>query len=219
MTNIRKPDIREQTFRKGISFPNDEELLMLILGSGIKGCPVTSLARKVNSVIEESSTENLIQNLGAIKGMGKGKVLSVAAAVEFGRRKNCSTGVRICHPEDLIPYVQPYVLKKKEHFLCVTLNGNHEIIQVHLISVGTVDKSIIYPREVFAVALQESAAAIILCHNHPSGNSEPSKADIATTRKLLEASELIGVPVLDHIIINVNGYFSFMEHDLLFTTK
>lgn len=217
MEKIEKPDIREQTLQKGLLFPNDEELLMLILGNGIKGCPVRKLSRKVNNVVKQSTSDTIIQNLSQIKGMGISRILAVAAAVEYGRRRNCSHGVQIRHPSDLVPYVQPYALKKKEYFLCVTLNGNHEILQVHEVSVGTVDKSVIYPREVFVPAIQESAAAIVLCHNHPSGSTEPSGADIETTKSLLEASKIIGIPVLDHIIISCSDYFSFMEHDLLFT--
>jgi len=213
----KKADIRALTIENGMEYPSDEELLMMILGSGTKDCPVALLADKVSDVIFWSSREKLLNNLKDIKGMGEKKALQVVAALELGRRKNSSRGVRIGHPCDLVPYVKEYALRDKEYFLCVTLNGCREIMQIHVISVGTVNTSVVFPREVFAPALKESAAAVIVCHNHPSGKNEPSKADIETTERLLQASEAIGIPILDHIIIDRFGFYSFMEHGLLFT--
>lgn len=213
-----KPDIRELTLRNGLEFPNDEELVMMILGTGTKEFPIRSMARAVNNAVDESFGNDLLESLRKIKGMGDGKILQIAAAVEYGRRKHDSTGNRISHPSDVVPFVANFSLKKKEYFLGITLNGNHEIIQIHVLSVGTVTSSVVYPREVFGVAMNENAAAIILCHNHPSGNLEPSEQDIETTDKLLKASEIIGIPILDHIIINSMNYYSFLEHGLLFTS-
>lgn len=213
-----KPDIRELTLRNGLEFPNDEELVMMILGTGTKEFPVRSLARAVNNAVDESFGSDVLESLRRIKGMGDGKILQIAAALEYGRRKNDFMGNRITQPSDVVPFVANFALKKKEYFLGVTLNGSHEIIQIHVLSIGTVTSSVVYPREVFGVAMNENAAAIILCHNHPSGNIEPSETDIETTEKLLQASEIIGIPLLDHIVINTTSYYSFMEHGLLFTS-
>lgn len=211
-----KPDIRELTLKYGLDYPNDEELLMLILGSGIKDCSVKNLARYVNDVIDVSTSEELLENLGKVKGMGHGRILQVAAAVELGRRKYQYSGLRISQALELVPFIKTYAMKAKEHFLCVTLNGNHEIIRINVVSVGTVNSSLIYPREVIELALKDKAAAIILSHNHPSGNLEPSNSDIETTKQLISAANVMGIPILDHIIITTGGYFSFLEHDLLF---
>ena len=115
----------------------------------------------------------------------------------------------------LIPYVNHFTMNDKEHFLAVTLDGGHNIIQTHVVSVGTVNRTLLHPREVFTEAIREKASAIILCHNHPSGNTDPSEEDIDTTENLVEVSQIVGIPILDHIIISRNGYFSFLEHKLL----
>lgn len=217
--NINKPNIRELTLKHGLNYPNDEELLMMILGSGIQNVPVNTLARRVKTVVDTSDRDDLIKNLGKIKGMGKSKALSVAAAIEFGKRQSASQGTVIAGPGDLIPYVQNFAIKTKEHFLSVTLDGHHKIIHVHVISVGTLNKTIVSPRDVFSPAITENASAVIVCHNHPSGNVEPSTHDIDTTFGLLEASKILGIPILDHIIIDSRSYFSFKEHCLVFTDK
>lgn len=212
-----KPQIRELTLENGLDYPNDEELLMMILGSGTKDFPIRSLAQKVNDVVDSTYGDELITRLKDLKGIGLNKALQVAAAIEYGRRKNECVGVRISNAGDLFPFVQNYSLKEKEHFICVTLNGNHEIIQINVISVGSINSSVVYPREIFVTALKDGAAAMILVHNHPSGNILPSKADVETTRKLMKASNLICIPILDHLIINSTSYFSFKEKGLLFT--
>ena len=217
MNEIRKPDIRELALHNGMDYPNDEELVMMILGSGIKKHPVRNLARIVNDIVDESFGDELIEKLKRIKGVGNNRALQVAAAVEYGRRKNSFAGMKVTSPSDVIPFVQTYAIKPREHFLCITLNGNREIIQIHVMSVGSISSSVVYPREIYTTALLDGAAALILCHNHPSGNTSPSKADIETTRQIMRASEFLAIPVLDHIIINCTGFFSFKEHDLLFT--
>ncbi|MCQ2586205.1 MAG: DNA repair protein RadC [Treponema sp.] len=217
METKSKPDIRELTLKNGLDYLNDEELLMLILGSGTRECSVRNLARNVNDVIDVSANDELLGNLGKVKGMGPGKTLQIAAAVELGRRKNQWTGLRISQASELVPYIKVYSIKSKEHFLCITLNGNHEIIKVNVVSVGTVNSSLIYPREVMEIAIRDKAAAIIISHNHPSGNIEPSESDINTTEKLISAAHIMGIPILDHIIITSESYFSFLENGLLFT--
>lgn len=201
----------------GISFPFDEELVMLILGSGSRDVPINLMARKIVEVMNESESEELVPRLMAIKGVGESKALAVAAAVELGRRRSSHLKVRIQHPRDIIPFLRNYAISNKEHFLSITLNGSHEIIQIHVVSVGTLTRTLIHPREIFMDAIQESASALIVCHNHPSGNCEPSEEDIETTRILLEASQILGIALLDHIIIDCENYFSFVENKVLFT--
>lgn len=210
-------NIRESTLRKGISYPFDEELIMLILGSGSQDLPIDLLAEKVVETLDDSNETNVIENLQKIKGIGESKALSIAAALELGKRRSVHLKALIKTPNDIIPFIRHYAMYPKERFILVTLNGSHEIIQIHVISVGTINNTIIHPREIFSEAIKENASAMILCHNHPSGNCAPSDDDIKTTRNLLEASKIIGIPILDHIIIDVKSYFSFLEHNLLFT--
>lgn len=209
-------DVREKVLEHGISFPFDEELIMLILGSGTKEIPVDVLAGRIYEVITDSNPDEIIKNLLDIKGVGVSKAIAIAAALELGRRKYTYQKAVIRSPCDLIPFVRNFAVSNKEHFLVVTLNGGHEIIQIHVASVGTLNKTIIHPREIFYEAIKENAAAIIVCHNHPSGNCNPSADDIETTEILIKASKIIGIELLDHIIIDCEHYFSFVEHDILF---
>ena len=173
----------------------------------------------INSIAFSEDIDDVVKNLLSVKGVGQGKALAVAAALELGRRHCSHLKALIQTPEDILPYVQNYAMCAKEHFVMITLNGGHEIIKIHLISVGTVSKTIIHPREVFREAIKENASSIVICHNHPSGNCVPSDEDIETTKFLIKASNLIGIPILDHIIFDCDSYYSFLEHDFLFKNK
>lgn len=212
-----KPCIREKALEYGMDYPLDEELIMLILGSGNKDMSIDVMAKKIVALLDSSNGENVVSNLLKMKGIGKSKALAIAAALELGKRRNCHLGAHITTPQDVLPFVRNYAISQKEHFLLITLNGGHDIIQIHVVSVGTVNKTLIHPREIFNEAINQKAAALILCHNHPSGRTEPSTDDIETTKNLIQASEIIGIPILDHIIIDKEKYYSFLENDLLFS--
>lgn len=212
-------DAREKAMERGVGALFDSELISLILGTGTKELPLAALSEKIIDVLDESESETLVGKLLRLKGIGSGKALAVAAALELGKRRSSHLKAPIATPRDLIPFVRNYAVSSKEHFIVVTLNGGHEIIQIHVTSVGTLNRSLVHAREVFSEAIQENAAAIILCHNHPSENCRPSEDDIQTTRMLIKASSVIGIPILDHIIIDCEGYFSFMENRILFTEE
>lgn len=214
-----KLDAREKALERGIGTLFDSELICLILGTGTKEFPLKVLSQKIRSVMDEYEGDSLIDELQRLKGVGAGKALAVVAALELGKRRSAHLRAPITTPRDLIPFVRNYAVNPKEYFIVVTLNGSHEIIQIHITSVGTVNKSLVHAREVFSEAIQENAAAIILCHNHPSENCTPSRDDIETTKMLIKASNVIGIPILDHIIIDCEGYFSFMENQILFTEE
>ena len=210
-----KPDIREKALKFGLGYPVDEELIMLILGSGNRKMSIRTMARKIVEVLDSGNSCDMVERLLKMKGVGQGKALAVAAAIELGKRRTCHLGAHISSPDDLIPFVNHYAMHEKEHFLAVTLNGGHNIIQIHVVSVGTINRTLIHPREVFGEAIRENATALIICHNHPSGHIYPSPEDIETTGRLFEAAKIIGIPILDHIIIDCNSYFSFKENGLL----
>lgn len=214
-TKRSHPDIRELTLKNGIGYPSDSELLMLMIGSGTKEMPVNILARKVMETLNASNQENLIENLKNIKGMGDSKTLAIAAALELGRRRNSYLNAVINKPSDIIPYIQHYAMEQKEHFICASLNGAHEILKIRLISIGTINKTLIHPREIFADPISEHASAIICSHNHPYGECTPSAADIESTKIIKNSADILGIAFLDHIIISKNKYFSFMEHQML----
>ena len=211
----RHPDIRELTLANGISYPSDEELIMLILGRGIKGNPIAQLSDKVISAINASNDDNLMENLTAIPGMGDSRALAVSAAIELGRRRRGYLHSVVRNTKDIIQYVRQYSLEPSEHFVTITTNGAQEILSTRVVSVGTVNRALIHPREVFASAVAEHASGIICCHNHPCNQCYPSDADIESTVQLQKASKILGISFLDHIIITRDSYFSFLEHGLL----
>ena len=210
-----KISVRELTMKHGLSFPSDEELLMLMLGTGSHSMPVQQLAKEVLNTIAASNEDNLVDNLLKIKGMGKSKALLIAASLEFSRRINKNPQVSITSPGDIIPYIQIYAMNPREHFLCISLNGAREILSIRVICSGSGNMAIIRTSEVFCEAIKEHASAIVISHNHPSGNPAPSEKDLSTTLRILKASQLLGIPLLDHIIISKKGYFSFLEHELI----
>lgn len=211
----KQPNIRELTLLNGISYPDDEELIMLILGKGTKNNPIESLAEKVTKAINSSNEEELIPNLKKIDGMGESRALIIAAALELGRRRRGILRSSINAPKDVIPFLQHYTLMPTEHFITVTVNGAKEILSTRVVSVGTINKALIHPREVFANAVSEYASGIICCHNHPCGQCYPSNADIDSTKILQKAAKILGIVFMDHIIITKEDYFSFLEHGML----
>lgn len=214
-----KPNVREAAMEHGLSYMFNEELVMLILGTGNSQLPVEVMAEKIVGVLDDSDPDEVVENLLRLKGVGQGKALAVAAALELGKRRSSHLCAPIRSSADLVPFVQNYAVCKKEHFLLVTLNGSHEIIQIHVVSVGTLNKTLIHPREIYGTAMKEDAAAIIVCHNHPSGNCEPSEEDIRVTHTLEKVGEIMGIELLDHIIVCRDSYFSFLDKGLLLKAK
>ena len=205
----KKPNIRERLREYGIKYVSNKELLMLLIGTGIKGFPVEKLADTVLKILEKTDSDSLIEKMLGVRGLGTSKATLLAAALELGRRLYGSKGVCIKSPLDVIPLVQHYALEKQEHFLCITLTGANEIIKIRVITAGILNSTLIHPREIFAEAIKDRSAAIILCHNHPSGNSAPSVEDFQLTRRLVKVADIIGIKILDHVIISRNGYYSF----------
>ncbi len=129
------------------------------------------------------------------------------AAIEFARRRINPEGAKIATPADLLPHVRHFADRKQEHFLCASINGANEVLNIRVVSIGLIDRSPVHPREVFA----DRASAIIVARNHPSGDVEPSPNDVNITAQLKAAGAIVGIELLDHIIFNRNEYFSFLE--------
>ena len=208
-------NIRELTLKNGMMYPDDRELIMLILGAGTKNMPVEYMAKKILAVLVSYNPEFWVEKMCEIEGVGQSKALAVAAALELGRRHNRSPQARVNHPSDVIPFVKHYAMQPTEHFVCISVNGAHEIIAIRVICIGSGNMALLRPNEIFCDALKDRAAGIILCHNHPGGKAEPSNEDILTTEHLNEAAELLGLSLLDHIIVTKTSYFSFLEHKML----
>jgi len=207
---------REKLLKKGPRALKDWELLAVLLGKGTAKQDVVSLAEKLIPVIDEKGLDVSIEDLSAFDGIGEAKATLVMAAMEFVRRHVKPEGIRIEAPADLLPHVRHYADRKQEHFLCASVNGANEVINIRVVSIGLIDRSPVHPREVFADPLMDRASAIILAHNHPVGPLTPSESDMETTKRLKEAGQVMGIIVLDHLIFNRTDYFSFLENGIQF---
>lgn len=206
---------REKLLRKGAAALSDQELLAVLMGKGTPCMDVMTLAAKLARIIDEKGLDVKAGDLSQFPGVGAAKATLILAAIEFARRRIKPEGAKIIAPADLLPHVRHYADRKQEHFLCASINGANEILNIRVVSIGLVDRSPVHPREVFADALSDRASAIIVAHNHPSGGLEPSPGDIAITAQLKAAGDVVGIELLDHIIFNRMGYFSFLEDGTL----
>lgn len=202
---------REKLLNSGAAALSDQELLAVLLGKGTRAMDVMTLAAKLAKVIDRKGLDVGPDDLREFGGVGDAKAALLLAALEFARRRIKPDGARIEAPADLLPHIRHYADRRQEHFLCASLNGANEIIQVRVVSIGLVDRSPVHPREVFADALVDRASAIIVAHNHPAGSLDPSPADVEVTKQIKAAGAVLGVSLLDHIIFNRNAYFSFLE--------
>jgi DNA repair protein RadC len=205
---------RERLARLGAEALSAQEILALILGRGVRGESVMVTAQKLLSKfgslqgIADSSAEELSQ----ANGIGPAKAAQLKAAFELGRRLEGAPRegkVAIKSPEDVISAVRSTLKgKKKEHFLALLLDTRNRLIRTSTVSMGSLDSSVVHPREVFKEAISASAASVIFVHNHPSGDPEPSEDDIELTKRLVEAGKLLGILVLDHVIVGDGTFVS-----------
>ena len=195
---------------------SDQELLALIIGSGTRNAGVMDIAhgiiRKFGGLpgLAAAGTRELARS----HGIGPVKAIRILSAFDMGRRViTRPREVRhIDSPGAVWKFLIPHMARlEQEEFRVLVLNNKNNLLKNAVISLGTVSEAIVHPREVFRDAIRESGAAVIVAHNHPTGETEPSKEDIAATRRLSEAGKIVGIPVLDHVIITNSGYFSFKE--------
>ena len=208
---------REKLDRLGAAGLGDNELLAIIVGHGSRQISALDVA---NLVLDAAAgvhglTRVSRDELGRVKGVGAAKAAQILAAVELGRRTLSRTSgdrVQFDGPEDVAAYLMPqYGSRSVEHFGIVLLDTKHRVLKTRVLSVGTLDASLVHPREVFREATLGGAAAIVLFHNHPSGDPVPSGDDVALTTRLVRAGDLMGVDVIEHIIVADACYCSFKE--------
>ncbi len=212
---------REKLLSRGASALSEAELLAILLRSGAGGVTAVDLAKAL--LVEHGSLARLatrsIQELRRYRGVGETKAITVLAAIELGRRlasRGPSEAIQIQAPEDVVRVYQPLLRDKRQEVFKVLLldSANHLLRDVE-VSSGILNSALVHPREVFRAAIAEPAASVILLHNHPSGNPEPSSEDLQITHQLTEAGRIIGIPVHDHIIIGETRYTSFAERGIL----
>lgn len=206
---------RERLARKGPQALSDTELLAILLGSGSRRCDVLALAGKLLHLLDRTGAAATMDDLLAISGIGRAKASLIMAGLEFARRRIRPRGFKIAFPPDAYPLIRHIADRTQEHFLCISLNGANEVIAVRTVSVGLVNRALVHPREVFADPITDRASAIIVAHNHPSGNLSPSQDDLCVTRQLTEAGLTLGIRVLDHIIFNQENFYSLLENGQL----
>lgn len=203
---------RERLQNLGARSVSDIELLCIILGSGSQSRPVQDIASDILDVVDKKGEQGVsTEDLKAIPGLGLAKASSVCACLELGRRLTFRRG-RFCNsPEQIFDLIRHYGDRMQEHFLCVMLNGAHELMGISVVTVGLVNRTLVHPREVFADPLKNRATAIVIAHNHPSGNLDPSPDDLEVTYRIRKAGMLLGIEVLDHIVFSTDGYHSMKE--------
>ena len=211
---------RERTMDIGAEKMEDRELLAILLGSGYKDHSALALADRLLEEhggvmgISKASSEELMR----VKGIGPGKACSLLAAFELADRRISPKGrkVVIRSSQDASHVLEKNLRGlKREHFQILLLNTKNHLLGIDTISIGSLNSSIVHPRELFASAIRRSAAAIILAHNHPSGDATPSKEDIEVTRRIRQGGQLLGIEVIDHIIIGEGSYYSFREEKMI----
>ena len=208
---------RERLCEMGVEELFDTELMAILLGSGSKDENVMVVAKKVLDLIrQESNFQDIsIQELIKIKGIGKAKASTILAGVELGRRlfmQSKKRKIQITKPQTIAEYYYEKLCHKMtEHFCILLLDTKNRIICEELISQGSLNASIVHPREVFKPAIRKSAHSIVLIHNPPSGDVSPSHEDIEITKRLSESGRIIGVSVLDHLIIGDKKFLSLKE--------
>ncbi len=205
---------REKLQERGASALTDEELVAAILGMGTAGIDVRTMAKQVAGLIREHREALTVDHLLSVPGMGLAKAAQILSAFELARRHLVKDGVKINCAKDVLPLVSDIAGKQQEYFLCISLNGANEVIEKRVVTIGLLDKSPVHPREVFANVIVDRAAAVIFAHNHPSGELQPSEADLRMHDQLTEAGKILGLRVLDHVIVTRKGYYSFQEAGL-----
>lgn len=209
---------REKLHVFGRSHLSDIEIIALLLGSGSAKEDVMQLSKKLvkEFPLEKLATVKSIQ-LTKFPGVGKTKASRVLAALELGERvygQETITKVHVRSTEDAVGQVKEFALKRQEYLVVLYLNARNELLQKEVIGIGSLNSMVITPKEIFSPALQIPCASIIVCHNHPSGNPSPSDDDISFTSRVHEAGEVLGIPLVDHLVLAKAGYFSFRENKI-----
>ena len=214
--DVREEDRpREKIARAGTAHLSERELIAAIIGRGTKGRDVYTVSRDIEQVIKKRGATVSTEDLLEIEGVGNGKASQICAAFELARRYLVTEECKVTQPEDILPLVSYLKNKKQEYFICITLNGANEVIELREITKGLLNHSPVHPREVFADAITDRAASVIFVHNHPSGNPDPSSADIEITKTLQDAGDILGIGVIDHIVIGKKGFVSLKSRGLL----
>ncbi|MBS4015527.1 MAG: DNA repair protein RadC [Candidatus Latescibacteria bacterium] len=213
---------RERLKRLGAEALSPQELLAIIISRGSRKMSVLDIAQTLLNTFGSINavSKATIAELDQIPGIGPAKAIQIKASFELGKRKELAPeefkDCNIDNPKTAIELLRTELKEyKKEHFKLIMLNSRNKVIDIADISTGTLNASLVHPREVFEAAIKHHSASVILVHNHPSGDPEPSDDDLKITKKLVESGKILSIDVVDHIIIGKDGYYSFKEKKLI----
>lgn len=225
MTNLKISDMckedrpRERLCSLGAGVLTNAELLAILIGSGTQGVSALQIASQLTAherLYREVARWRRVQDFQHVKGLGTARAARILAALELGKRLACASAVEsecISSPDAGAQYLMGRLRSEThERFLVLLLNTKNRVIQTEQIAEGSLNSAVVHPREVFAPAITAHAAAILVAHNHPSGDPTPSREDRNLTRVLAKTGEIMGIPVLDHLVIGDGVYYSFKEH-------
>ncbi len=200
---------REKLQKKGVAALNNEELLALVLGSGCPECDVFQLSRSLSDYLASVNVFPTLNDLLKVRGLGRVKASKVLACLELSSRYMLGArAISVTKPEDLESRLSFLKYENQEHMVLVTLNSSNVVINVHELTRGLVNQTLVHPREAFVHAIEDRAVSVIVAHNHPSGNSEPSMEDLQLTKNLCSVGKIVQIPVIDHLIIGRCGLTS-----------
>lgn len=212
---------RERLAKYGVEALSVQELLAILIGRGIAEKSVMTIAQELVSIFGniKSISEASIEELSKVKGIGFAKATQIKACFELSKRKDFDidrTEEYIDGPWKVAKLINATIKDKaKEHFMLILLDARNKVKRVSHISTGTLNSSLVHPREVFKEAIKHSSQSVIVVHNHPSGDTQPSDEDLRITQRLVEGGKLLGIEVLDHVIIGINTYFGFKDKGLI----
>ncbi|OHD14622.1 MAG: hypothetical protein A2Z96_01025 [Spirochaetes bacterium GWB1_48_6] len=206
---------REKIKQLGPEGLSDQELMALILSSGCAQASIEDLAPACLAVLDKHQGLEAYKKLIQIKGIGHSKAGQIVGTLELTRRIYLPHRPKIRLPQDAYTILRRYADRPQEHFLCLSLNGAHEVLRTRLLTIGLLNRTLIHPREVFAGPIKDRSAGVIVAHSHPSGNLDPSREDRDITRRIWEAGQILGIPLLDHLIFTQTSFYSFQESGLL----
>lgn len=206
---------REKLQRKGTAALSDFELLEVLIGNGTSGADVGYIARRVHKLLQKDAENLSFESLTQIRGVSTATAGKILSSLELAKRHLIKNIEPLRSQQDILARLGDIRNKQQEYFVCLSLDGGQRLIAQRTITIGTLDSVVAHPREVFADAIVDRAACVIVAHNHPSGDVTPTRQDITLTQQLAAAGQLLGVALRDHIIVTKTEYYSYRQHHLL----
>ncbi len=213
LLSAEKP--RDKLTRLGVTGLSDAELVDLVLGRSSGASRRPSAAHKAVELLRGTGARVGLEQLRSVKGLGPAKARSILASLELARRVLAPKGPKLECARDVYVVADGLRSKKQEQLVVMTADADGNMVRRRTVFAGTLDPSMVQPRDVFTAALSDRAASVFLVHNHRPGNERPSVADVAATRRIVQAGRALGIEVRDHVIVTTKGYFSFRDHGLI----